>query len=752
MRITELNIIEFGGIKNKRITFDNGLNIIFGANESGKSTVMLFIKFMLYGIARKTAKNFDRDRALSWSSRRASGSMTIEAGGKAYRIERRADTMPKNDYLNVICIETGEKIDGEPGEIFLGIGVDAYESSCSVAQMKATEISKSGAADAIENMLVSSDESIDVQKVLKSIDDMRREYKHNKGDGGKIHDARMEISRLKEKQRDTTEAYLSINEKSEALERNEARLKELDEECESSERLVRQIRSIEILQRFDMLENLQAEAKGTSLELQELSAKHSQNGRLPDENDVATLKNAYFSYKTAKDGHERRKSQYSSLTHISDEDSQLADIGEQVEQRGGVGAVISEARKYNKKVRTKTAISISTFVLAVICAVIGTVIPSLLIVLLCVSGSLAVIGTILLILSAKDKKQRNTLCNEYGKSFDALEAFLFECTEKLKSRRTSTSEIISARARLEQSEDNVSSARSRLISLLEKHAPVTDISDESLRALTDTHSRAMTDICEKRKELQAKLGLTESKIIDLQNELKGYDKNTLRASVTVDPATVTRESIEKTERKASYNKQARMEMQEKVRRLREEIIALKSKISMSPIELADRICKLKEQSEKDTFYYNALILAKEHIEGASASMSGNVTPQISRKAGELMNMISDGKHPTVQTNKELSLSVDQDGFLISADRLSGGTRDTAYICLRIALMQRLFEAELPPLILDETLCQLDDTRVKNILNIISSLCQSSQCLLFTCHTRELTICEESKIPYTKALL
>ena len=56
MIIKELYIAEFGGIKDKKIEFgnENMLNIIYGENESGKSTVFLFIKFMLYGLQRKS--------------------------------------------------------------------------------------------------------------------------------------------------------------------------------------------------------------------------------------------------------------------------------------------------------------------------------------------------------------------------------------------------------------------------------------------------------------------------------------------------------------------------------------------------------------------------------------------------------------------------------------------------------------------------------------------------------------------------
>ena len=43
MRIKELNIIEFGGLCDRRFELSEGLNIFEGNNETGKSTLWLFI-------------------------------------------------------------------------------------------------------------------------------------------------------------------------------------------------------------------------------------------------------------------------------------------------------------------------------------------------------------------------------------------------------------------------------------------------------------------------------------------------------------------------------------------------------------------------------------------------------------------------------------------------------------------------------------------------------------------------------------
>ena len=78
-----------------------------------------------------------------------------------------------------------------------------------------------------------------------------------------------------------------------------------------------------------------------------------------------------------------------------------------------------------------------------------------------------------------------------------------------------------------------------------------------------------------------------------------------------------------------------------------------------------------------------------------------------------------------------------------SDLLSGGTRDAAYLALRLSLMFQIFEGELPPMILDESLCQMDDGRMTRTVELLSKLCTTGlQVLLFTCQTRERAVCEK----------
>ena len=183
--------------------------------------------------------------------------------------------------------------------------------------------------------------------------------------------------------------------------------------------------------------------------------------------------------------------------------------------------------------------------------------------------------------------------------------------------------------------------------------------------------------------------------------------------------------------------------------VRESLAASRGSVGQDPLTLGDKISALKEQLAARTRYFDALMLAKDTIERASDAMSGNVTPEISRKASEIMELVSGGRHPALRTTKQLELSVDEDGFGYSADLLSEGARDAAYIALRISLMLRIFGNQLPPLMLDDALCQFDDNRASVMIGLIAKLSELPlQSIIFTCHSREVSICEQKGIPHT----
>ena len=107
----------------------------------------------------------------------------------------------------------------------------------------------------------------------------------------------------------------------------------------------------------------------------------------------------------------------------------------------------------------------------------------------------------------------------------------------------------------------------------------------------------------------------------------------------------------------------------------------------------------------------------------------------------MLSTVFDGRYSGVLTTGTLGISLEKDGYTVKSDWLSGGTRDAAYLALRLSLFMRIYEGSLPPLILDESLCQLDDSRAKRMLALLFGFAQRGvQIFLLTSHKREEEIC------------
>ena len=84
MRFNHLKINGFGKLNKKELELGPGINVIYGENEAGKSTLMKFLTAMLYGASKnKNGKSIpDFDRYKPWGLEEFSGRLeyTLDSG------------------------------------------------------------------------------------------------------------------------------------------------------------------------------------------------------------------------------------------------------------------------------------------------------------------------------------------------------------------------------------------------------------------------------------------------------------------------------------------------------------------------------------------------------------------------------------------------------------------------------------------------------------------------------------------------
>lgn len=142
MIIKTINIIAFGGLKDKVINLNNGINIIYGENEAGKSTIQAFIKIWLYGMSNYKGKDYKQNERLKYmpiTGETISGELCVEFRNHEYIIRRTFGKSKKEDTSYIIDAISGEEINHiskeEPGKYFFNINRATFVNTLFIGQL-----------------------------------------------------------------------------------------------------------------------------------------------------------------------------------------------------------------------------------------------------------------------------------------------------------------------------------------------------------------------------------------------------------------------------------------------------------------------------------------------------------------------------------------------------------------------------------------------------------------------------------------
>lgn len=182
MRIRELHLKHFGKFTDKKIVLNEGMNLFYGENETGKTTIHTFIKSMLFGMERGRGRASVNDTFSiyePWENPNYyAGTLRFESGGKQFLLERTFDKYNKSARL--ICEDDGEEFSLEHGDLEMilgGLTASNYDNTISVAQMK-VETNQSLAAELqnfATNYYATGNSDIDLDGALQLLAKKRKE-------------------------------------------------------------------------------------------------------------------------------------------------------------------------------------------------------------------------------------------------------------------------------------------------------------------------------------------------------------------------------------------------------------------------------------------------------------------------------------------------------------------------------------------------------------------------------------------------
>lgn len=156
MIINKLEIKNFGKFHEKQVKFGAGINVVYGENESGKSTLHKFIHSVLFGMERTNEKDI-YNQCEPWENPTCyAGDMEFTCGGKRFLLSR--NFYKETENVRLVNLDDGEQLSVENRDLQMllgGISEGIFDNTVSVGQLKC--VTGHSLAEELKNYIVNYD-------------------------------------------------------------------------------------------------------------------------------------------------------------------------------------------------------------------------------------------------------------------------------------------------------------------------------------------------------------------------------------------------------------------------------------------------------------------------------------------------------------------------------------------------------------------------------------------------------------------
>ena len=173
MKINNLKINGFGKLENKEINLSENINLIYGKNEAGKTTLLKFISGMFYGISKNKNKKEipDYEKYKPWKAEEYSGKIEYVLDNKeTFEVFRDFNKKNPKIYKNSEDISKNFNIDKTRGNEFFYEQTNIDEqtfSSTTLIEQKEVVLDNSEQnilTQKIANLLLTGEENVSYKK------------------------------------------------------------------------------------------------------------------------------------------------------------------------------------------------------------------------------------------------------------------------------------------------------------------------------------------------------------------------------------------------------------------------------------------------------------------------------------------------------------------------------------------------------------------------------------------------------------
>lgn len=765
MKIKNVYISAFGGLENFNLDFSDGLNIFYGDNEDGKTTVMNFIKMVFYGSAARVsdiAKN-PRKKYIPWSGKNAAGSITFEKDSREYKIEREFRSSNATDKVTLIELDSGKVISVSGSENlglkFIGLSAEAFERCAFISQLGVPEDNaeaKSELNSKLANLAGTGEEDVSYNANITRLEKLKYSIISKSKRTG-VYDKNVSLleelnanltqSRIAEEKRKELALKIANEKSSLALIKSEiAKLKALLSEAEAN-------RSYDKLKDYitasDTVKSCRSKLTLTDGKIAGAAFIEKAQSLLSDikssepiisqmETDIEALKTEIDELKEKTDSSALQKitAAEEKLLKLSEEKNKLGENISGCEKAlGDIEIKRSEAENFKKKPLPFIIITVIGLLVSAsgffftpdyligagiaVAGIIGIFLSKPKTNIAKLSEEAAVVKEQLVDLKtamAENTSQSEKVRIELGilkESEGNAGKLLFSKEEEFKRKSallkeskdkyTASKEFLNSAFSGMKNADTVSGMEIILFAIKENVAKLEKAEIKFGMLKSDLNDISVEEAKEKLSEISKDNSVTMSlDEINERLEFKVNELNNLISNLALD------EASERTDFKNITN----------------------------PEELEKQIETLEAKIKEEEFIYKATETAIETLTDAFMGLRKNFGSVINKRASEIFSALTGNAYEEMTVSSEFDIAVSPSESFGSKEwqYLSAGTIDQAYFSLRLAVSEML-SADLKglPLFLDDVFCQYDDIRNKKAMEFLKEYSKTNQVSLFTCH-------------------
>jgi hypothetical protein len=316
-------------------------------------------------------------------------------------------------------------------------------------------------------------------------------------------------------------------------------------------------------------------------------------------------------------------------------------------------------------------------------------------------------------------------------SIETLQECINELQEMLSSARSHLDGYMNAQERLKEIRPAITEIEFEIENLESKRNTILDTINN---AKGDSVDEKINDIDNRRTLMRKALALKE----ELQMNNPGLERivDEIMAIENVGQAWLF--DIDEVARYKTERDQIDVELNQ----INERIVSIKKDIehmqqTQGPDDIKGEIEAIEDEIENIRIKRDRLSLLKNILIEADREYRDEHQPDIIKKSGKYLNIITGGRYSSMLMDENLNKLVvkDSSGYPVELDMcLSRGTREQIFFAFRMALMEHMDNGnEKIPVFLDETLVNWDDIRVGNFISILNSMVDGRQVFIFTCH-------------------